>query len=80
MSRAAQTMECVTAGILTAAIAQKFVAVQVAATVGAAEHETVHDVDQAEAHVLAKLQAAQLGLRDLEARSAKMGIRPRPSE
>jgi len=46
MPQAARTMECVTAGILTAGIAQKFVAVQVAATVGAAEQETVHDIDQ----------------------------------
>jgi voltage-gated potassium channel len=66
--------------ILTAAIAQKFVATQVAATVGAAEQETIHDIDEAEAHVLAELQSMQTRLRDLEAAIRQMGIRPRPGE
>jgi voltage-gated potassium channel len=65
--------------ILTAAIAQKFVAMEVAATIGEAERETVQDIDQVEAHVLAELEALQSRLRDLETTIRQL-TRSRPAD
>jgi hypothetical protein len=50
---------------------------QVTATVEAAERETVQDIDQVEAHVLAELHSLQRRLRDLEVAVRRMGARAR---
>ena len=61
--------------ILTAAVAQRFVAASVTTEIDTAELETEYDIEAVEAHVLGELRALQGRLGDLEVAVRRMAQR-----